>query len=260
MATLSHKITISLLLILTLTFSVFSEAKVTVYAASSMTNVMDALIDDFTQQHSIKVIPVYAGSSSLARQIERGAPADLFISANQLWMQHLVKVGKVDQSKVSLLAANQLVVIAPESSSINTFDLGDKTQWQSNLAGGRLAIGNPTSVPVGIYSKQALESLGVWKSINRLLAPTNNVRVALTLVERAEAPLGMVYRTDAILSSKVKVVSVLNENMHTPIVYPVAMLSTSAEAMLFAEYLASVKAAEILASFGFIEPTLKSDE
>ncbi|OED64605.1 molybdate ABC transporter substrate-binding protein [Vibrio splendidus ZS-139] len=224
--------------------------KLRVYAASSMTNAVNLLVEEFEKAHSVDVIPVYASTSSLVRQIERGAPADIFISANEKWMTHLVDRQLVSSDNVTNLCENELVLISPKETPIS-LDLSNGDQWTKLLTNERLAVGNTMSVPAGIYAKEALETLGVWDDVKTRLAPSNNVRMALALVERSEAKLGIVYKTDALLSKEVNLVSTFPSNLHTPIRYPVAKLSDKVVAEEFYTFLNSEKAKDTLNSFGF---------
>ncbi|ROQ75527.1 molybdate transport system substrate-binding protein [Vibrio crassostreae] len=224
--------------------------KLRVYAASSMTNAVNLLVEEFEKDHSVDVIPVYASTSSLVRQIERGAPADIFISANEKWMTHLVDRKLVSSDNVTNLCENELVLISPKDTSV-TLDLSQGNQWAKLLTNERLAVGNTMSVPAGIYAKEALETLGVWDDVKTRLAQSNNVRMALALVERSEAKLGIVYKTDALLSKEVNLVSMFPSDLHTPIRYPVAKLNDKVVAEEFYTFLKSEKAKDILNSFGF---------
>lgn len=224
--------------------------KLRVYAASSMTNAVNLLVEEFEKNHTVDVIPVYASTSSLVRQIERGAPADIFISANEKWMTHLVDRKYVSSDNVTNLCENELVLIAPKDSSVS-LDLSQGEQWTKLLTNERLAVGNTMSVPAGIYAKEALEMLGVWDDVRTRLAPSNNVRMALALVERSEAKLGIVYKTDALLSKEVNLVETFPSDLHTPIRYPVAKMSDKVIAEEFYTFLDTEKAKDILNSFGF---------
>ncbi|WP_373953520.1 molybdate ABC transporter substrate-binding protein [Vibrio pomeroyi] len=224
--------------------------KLRVYAASSMTNAVNLLVEEFEKNHTVDVIPVYASTSSLVRQIERGAPADIFISANEKWMTHLVDRKYVASDNVTNLCENELALIAPKGSSVS-LDLSQGDQWTKLLTNERLAVGNTMSVPAGIYAKEALETLGVWDDVSTRLAPSNNVRMALALVERSEAKLGIVYKTDALLSKEVNLIETFPSDLHTPIRYPVAKMSDKVIAEEFYTFLDTEKAKDILNSFGF---------
>jgi molybdate transport system substrate-binding protein len=237
--------------LLSLSFTVNAANDLKVYAASSMTNAIDDIAQDFKEKYDVNVTPVYGASSSIARQIMNGAPADIFISANTKWMGYLVNKGVVKGDNVTELVHNSLTLIAPTSSSAVTFDFSSGKAWDAALNGGRLAIGNPTSVPVGMYAKESLTTLGVWNDIQDKIAPAKNVRLALALVERGEAPLGVVYKTDAKLTDKVKVIGELASNTHSAIVYPAAMVSDSSESKQFFQYLKSDEAKAVFTQYGF---------
>jgi len=229
----------------------FAAENVTIYAASSMTNAVDDMITAFEEQSDVKVTTVYGSSSSLARQIEHGAPADVFLSANEKWVTYLIDQQAVDSEKVILLAGNELALIKPSESNLEAFDLSDAEQWKSLLTGSRMAVGNTDAVPVGIYAKQALQNLNVWQSVNRHLAQSSNVRAALALVERGETPLGVVYKTDAQLTDKVTTVALFDSSLYGQIHYPLAQLSTSESSNLLIEFMQSEQAREILTGYGF---------
>ncbi|MGL4379818.1 MAG: molybdate ABC transporter substrate-binding protein [Vibrio sp.] len=222
-----------------------------IYAASSMTNAVEALVDAYQQQHDVKLVTVFGGSSSLARQIEVGAPADLFISASEDWADYLVEKSLVEKQQVVTLAANRLVLIRPTAQPIEAFDLQNLTAWQAALADSRLAVAQVDAVPAGVYAKQALQHLGVWAGLEARLAQTNNVRIVLALVERGESPLGIVYKTDAILSDKVAMVSDFPEQSHQAIRYPLVQLNDKAANTELVAFLRSAAAQQILQRFGF---------
>ncbi|MBM4844511.1 molybdate ABC transporter substrate-binding protein [Vibrio parahaemolyticus] len=237
--------------ILSISFSTNAATDLKVYAASSMTNAIDEIAQDFKEKYDVTVTPVYGGSSSIARQIINGAPADVFISANTKWMDYLVDEGVIDSDNVTNLVRNSLVLIAPQSSSLAVFNFADANAWEAALNGSRFALGNPTSVPAGMYAKESLTTLGVWKEIQTKVAPAKNVRLALALVERGEAPLGVVYKTDAQLTSKVKIVGEFASDTHSAIVYPAAVVNDSTESRQFFQYLKSEDAKRVFAHYGF---------
>ncbi|EJE4693465.1 molybdate ABC transporter substrate-binding protein [Vibrio parahaemolyticus] len=237
--------------ILSISFSTNAATDLKVYAASSMTNAIDEIAQDFKEKYDVTVTPVYGGSSSIARQIINGAPADVFISANTKWMDYLVDEGVIDGDNVTNLVRNSLVLIAPQSSSLAVFNFADANAWEAALNGSRLALGNPTSVPAGMYAKESLTTLGVWKEIQTKVAPAKNVRLALALVERGEAPLGVVYKTDAQLTNKVKIVGEFASDTHAAIVYPAAVVKDSTESRQFFQYLKSEDAKRVFAHYGF---------
>ncbi|MBY7666698.1 molybdate ABC transporter substrate-binding protein [Vibrio anguillarum] len=245
-----RKILLSIVAMLCCT-AVYAQEKITVYAASSMTNAVNELIAAYQPKQPLDIVPVYAGSSALARQIEQGAPADIFISANDNWVTHLLNKNIVTSDKVTLLAGNQLVLIAPQSSKLNSLVVNDVAAWLDALNGSRLAIGNTMAVPVGMYAKEALEKLKVWSSLAPMLAQTNNVRLALALVERQEAALGIVYKTDALMSNKVKVVHEFDSSLHSAIHYPLVQLTERDTVNQFMLFLRRDQAKSILQNYGF---------
>lgn len=245
-----RKILLSIVAMLCCTV-VYAQEKITVYAASSMTNAVNELIAAYQPKQPLDIVPVYAGSSALARQIEQGAPADIFISANDNWVTHLLNKNIVTSDKVTLLAGNQLVLIAPQSSKLNSLVVNDVAAWLDALNGSRLAIGNTMAVPVGMYAKEALEKLKVWSSLAPMLAQTNNVRLVLALVERQEAALGIVYKTDALMSNKVKVVHEFDSSLHSAIHYPLVQLTERDTVNQFMLFLRSDQAKSILQNYGF---------
>lgn len=234
---------------LSLAFHAQAQDKLTVYAAASMTNVVSKLVNEFEQQRDVSVTTVFGGSSSLARQIAYGAPADVFISANHQWVQYLIDNGSVEPHQVKQIAANQLVVIAKKQIALA---VGDVQSWQQALNGQRLAVGQTDTVPAGIYAKQALTWLGVWKSVEMSLAPSKSVRATLALVERGETPLGIVYKTDAMQSETVTVVATLSERSHEPIQYPAAVVSDNVTANEFLDYLQTRDSRALFTQYGFL--------
>lgn len=226
---------------------------ITVFAAASLTNALQDISSQYHKEKEVDVVASYASSSTLARQIEQGAPADLFISADQQWMDYAIdKKQIVDNTRYTLLG-NKLVLIAPKDSKIDKVSIDKQTEWKKLLDGGRLAVGDPDHVPAGIYAKEALEYLGAWTTLSPEMARANNVRSAMALVERAEAPLGIVYGSDAIASNKVKVVGVFPEQSHKPVEYPMAIVKGHENAMVsaFYDYLKGPEAAAVFKRYGF---------
>ncbi|ELI6425875.1 molybdate ABC transporter substrate-binding protein [Vibrio harveyi] len=245
------KIHACLVAILSVSSAANAATELKVYVASSMTNAVNDIAQQFETKYDVTVTPVYGGSSSIARQILNGAPADIFISANTKWMDYLVKSKAVKNDSVTNLVRNSLVLIAPKASTIEPFDFSDANAWNQALEGNRLALGNPVSVPAGMYAKESLTNLGVWKKLERQIAPAKNVRLALALVERGEAPLGVVYKTDALLTDKVKVVGEFANDTHADIIYPAAIVKDSTQSEQFFEYLKSDDAKKVFAQYGF---------
>jgi molybdate transport system substrate-binding protein len=240
--------------------SAADQPTITIFAAASTTDVIQAIAGAYEASNHVKVVYSFASSSTLAKQIEQGAPADLFLSADEKWMDELEDHHSiVPTSRVDLMG-NQLVLIEPLAkhltiSVIKGFDIGSAFT-------GRLAIGDPTNVPCGIYAKQAFLALGWWDGLKDRLAPTLDVRAALRLIEIGESDLAVVYETDAQASSKVAVVATIPDNLHDPIRYPIAVTMTAKPgAAAFLSYLQSPPARAILTSAGFTmlagQPTVK---
>ncbi|BES69410.1 molybdate ABC transporter substrate-binding protein [Marinobacter nanhaiticus D15-8W] len=214
---------------------------------------MDAAITRYEKDHNVDIVPVYASSSTLARQIANGAPAHIYLSANEKWMNWLGEQG-IKLSARTDLFHNRLALVAPTSAETDRFVPGGGQPLASLLAPGeRLSVGDPAHVPAGIYAKQALENLGEWDSLESRLARGDNVRAALALVERGETPLGIVYQTDALASKKVKRLGLFPQESHTPITYPVAIATPEAtEAVIaFRNWLETETAQSIFQRFGF---------
>lgn len=226
---------------------------VVILAAASLKNALDDASAAWNKQTGKSTKVSYASSSVLAKQIEGGIPADIFISADIPWMDYVAERKLIKApSRVDFLG-NQIVLIAAKDSKLDL-----KVEKGFNLRAalgndGRLAMGNVDAVPAGKYGKAALESLGVWPSVADRVAQAENVRMALTLVSRGEAPLGIVYKTDANAEPKVKVVGTFPADSHPAIVYPIALTasSTSAEAKKFLEFLSSADAAKVFEAQGF---------
>lgn len=228
-------------------------ADVTVFAAASLTNALQDISAQYKKEKQVDVVASYASSSTLARQIEQGAPADLFISADQQWMDYAIDKQQMLANTRFTLLGNELVLIAPKDSKITKVEIDKKTDWKKLLEGGRLAVGDPDHVPAGIYAKESLENLGAWSTLAPEMARANNVRSAMALVERAEAPLGIVYGSDAVASDKVKVVGIFPEASHKPVEYPMAIVKghENPTVTAFYDYLKSPAAAVIFEKYGF---------
>ncbi|MEO7030976.1 MAG: molybdate ABC transporter substrate-binding protein [Herbaspirillum sp.] len=227
-------------------------ADMLVFAAASLKESLSAAATAYEHNSGNKVVLSFAASSALARQIEGGAPADMFLSADLDWMNYLADRKLIQPARRKNLLANQLVLIAPASSTSNLkikpgFDLA------AQLGNNRLALANPDSVPAGKYAKAALQSLDVWPQVEPLVARAANVRAALVLVARAEAPYGIVYRTDALAEPKVRIVDTFPETSHAPIIYPMALTinSHNQSAQEFANFLSSKQAQPIWVKYGF---------
>lgn len=223
----------------------------TVYAAASTTNAVTDVAAAFTKETGLVVTPSFASSSTLAKQIEEGAPAEIFISANSKWMDYLADKGLVAQASRADLLGNDLVLIAPKDSAVEAVAITETLDLAALLDGGRLAVGDPDHVPAGQYARAALEKLGLWETAEQALARQNDVRSALVLVERGEAPLGIVYSTDAAISKGVKIVGTFPADSHPPIAYPVALVKETDAARRFLDFMKSPAARDIFAGYGF---------
>ncbi|MCA1941495.1 MAG: molybdate ABC transporter substrate-binding protein [Caenispirillum bisanense] len=225
--------------------------RITVFAAASTTDALTEVGAAFARETGVAMVPSFASSSTLAKQIEEGAPADVFVSANAKWMDYLADKGLVVADSRADLLGNDLVLIAPADSAVAAVDIGPGLDLAALLNGGRLSVGDPDHVPAGQYAMAALETLGLWDTAEPQLARQNDVRSALVLVERGEAPLGIVYSTDAAAATGVKTVGVFPEDSHPPITYPVALVTDSPAGRSFLAFLKSDAARVIFARHGF---------
>jgi len=229
-----------------------SAEPVNVFAAASLKNGLDAVSEAWKAEAGKETKNTYAASSALAKQIEQAAPADVFISADLDWMDYLAERKRIMPDTRVKFLGNKLVLIAPASSN-TALTIGPNFPLAQALGNGRLAIADPSAVPAGKYGKAALEKLGVWGSVAGKLAPAQDVRAALVLVSRGEAPLGIVYQTDAAADKNVKVIATFPESTHPPIVYPMAILagSTNGVTPVYVQYLLSPKAEPFFEKRGF---------
>lgn len=224
---------------------------ITVFAAASLKDALDEVSRAYERATGERIVASYAASSALAKQIENGAPADLFISADLDWMDYLEKRDLIKRESRRNLLRNRLVLIAPADSSAR-IDIAPNFPLAKLLGNERLAMANPDAVPAGKYGRAALEALGVWRDVRARVAPAENVRAALTLVARGEAPLGIVYRTDALADRKVKIVGEFPESTHPPIVYPAALtMVAKPQAAAFLESLGAAPAKSVFGKYGF---------
>jgi molybdate transport system substrate-binding protein len=232
-----------------------AEKEPIVLAAASLQEALEEAAKAWEAKGHVPPALSFAGSSALARQVESGAPADVFISADEEWMDELEAKGLLREGTRRTLLGNTLVLIAPAMSTAEVA-FNDPASLPAALGDGRLAMADPEAVPAGRYGKAALEKLGIWKAVADRIAPSENVRAALALVENGESPLGVVYATDALITLKVKVVARFPATSHPPIRYPAAVLKASdnADAVGFLDFLASAEAHAIFARYGFTEP------
>jgi molybdate transport system substrate-binding protein len=227
---------------------------VLIFAASSLKTALDAMAEPIRQSTGVAIKVSYASSAVLARQIEEGAPAELFISADADWMDYVDTRGLIKKDTRVDLLGNSLVLVAPAGKQV-ALTIAPGFNLAGALGAGRLAIGEPTSVPAGKYAKAALTSLGVWASVEKKLLPAENVRAALTLVSGGDAPLGIVYATDALADPGVAVIGVFPASSHPAIVYPGAVVTRGgADAMKVLAFLKSPAAMATFHKFGFANP------
>jgi molybdate transport system substrate-binding protein len=225
---------------------------VVLFAAASLKDALDEIDKQYQVDTDKHLITSLAASSMLAKQIEVGAPADVFISADLDWMDYLAQRNLIKPETRKNLVGNELVLIAPKDSAIET-KIEPNFPLAALLAGGRLAMADTNAVPAGKYGRAALEKLGVWEAVSGQIAQAENVRAALALVARKEAPLGIVYRTDAAAEPGVKIVAVFPADTHPPIIYPIAVTarSTNPDSVGLVMYLLSPKVAPLFEKQGF---------
>ena len=225
---------------------------VLVFAAASVKNALDEANGLFLFENGSGVKISYGASSALAKQIENGAPADVFISADNDWMDYLAERKLIMPDTRTKFLGNKLVLIAGANSNL-PLTIGQNFPLAQALGNGRLAMADPAAVPAGKYAKAALEKLGVWASVSNKIAPAQDVRAALVLVSRGEVPLGIVYQTDAAADKNVKIIATFPQSTHPPIIYPIAILagSTNGVAPVYVQYLLSPKAEPFFEKQGF---------
>ncbi len=235
------------------------QPSITVFAAASTTNAVTDIAALYEMDHLVKIRLSFASSSTLAKQIENGAPADIFLSANPKWMDYLAEKDMIVTATRRNLLGNRLVLIVPKDSPIERLQVDAGLDLAGILKDGRLSMGDPDHVPAGMYGKNALTHLGLWDAIADRLARAKDVRAALVLVERGECPLGQVYATDAAISEKVRVAGVFPDESHPPIVYPAALVkqgtggqaNSGPEALSFLDFLQSDPAVRVFEKYGF---------
>lgn len=243
--------TLILLVMQLIIISSAQAADVRVSAAASLTDVLTELAQSYEKVHpDISIKTSFAGSSTLAKQIENGAPADIFISADKEWADYLEKRSLLNKESRTDLLANDLVMIAPINSQ-QIIQLTQSFDIAANVK-GRLCTGEPAYVPIGKYAQQALEHYGWWKAMAPQMVGTEDVRTALAFVERGECALGIVYKTDALMSKKVKVIASFPADSYLPIVYPGALTKQAgSDAQSFWQFLQSPAAADVFHRYGF---------
>jgi molybdate transport system substrate-binding protein len=225
---------------------------VVVFAAASLKNALDAINAQRQKETGKKAVISYAASSALAKQIEQGAPAQIFISADLDWMDYVAQKNLIKPETRSNLLGNRIVLIAPKDKA-QPVDIKPGFDLAKVLGGGRLSMANVESVPAGKYGKAALEKLGAWASVSGKIAQAENVRAALLLVSRGEAPAGIVYQTDAAADPNVKIIGTFPRDAHPPIIYPIALTATASnpDAAAFLAYIKSAAARPLFEAQGF---------
>ena len=230
-----------------------------VFAAASLKNVLDDINVAFTQATGVHVTASYEASSALANQIEQGAPADIFISADTRWMDYANEKKLINPNTRVNLLGNKLVLIAPATSKLDNIPIGQGFDIARLAGDGRIAVADVQAVPAGLYAKAALESLGAWPAIEPKLAQAANVRATLSFVARGETPIGIVYATDAQIEPKVKIIGVFPAGSYPPVTYPAAATATAKPAAVrYLEFLRTPTAKAIFEKYGFsflIRPT-----
>ncbi len=235
------------------------DKSLTVFAAASMKNALDDIDAAYTAKTGVKVVASYAASSVLAKQIEQGAPADVFVSADTDWMDYAAGKRNINEPTRVNLLGNSIVLIAPKDSTIENVTIEQGFDLAKVAGDGKIATGDVKAVPVGKYAKAALEKLGAWSAAEPKFAMAENVRAALLLVSRGEAALGIIYSTDARVEPGVKIVGTFPADSHPPVIYPVAATTTAkTEAADYLAFLRSSAAKTILEKYGFtflVSPT-----
>ncbi len=230
-----------------------SKEKIMVYAGVGMADAIGAISDSFTNEFGIEVQLNLASSGTLSRQIEQGQIPDVFISASKKWADYIEQLGYIQNGCRTEIIHNELVLIAPVVSSLNHISINETTDFKSFLNNGRLSMGDPAHVPAGNYAKQAIDYYHWDAALKNQILPAKDVRSALKVVELNEAPLGIVYKTDAIRSNKVKIVGTFDECSHQPIRFTGMLISKRQVAKKFYEYLTSDKMKLVWKSFGYSE-------
>jgi molybdate transport system substrate-binding protein len=223
----------------------------TVFAAASLREALELTGEAFEKETGTRVVFSFAGTGTLARQVEAGAPADVFVSADAAWMDYVLEKDAVLPESVREIASNAIVLIGPKGSAPLE---PDAQAFEQRLGGNRLAIADPETVPAGRYGRSALESQGLWQAVSGSLAPMENVRIALASVARGDTPLGVVYRTDAAVEPGVVILFEFPEGSHPPIRYLAALTEARShpDAAAFLDFLSGPSSRDILHSLGFV--------
>lgn len=240
-------------LVLVLSAAAVRAEEVVVFAAASLTNALNEVGAAFAAKTGHTMKPSYAASSALAKQIEQGAPAHVFVSADLKWMDYLTEKKMVSPDARFDLLGNTLVLIAPADSKVTSMALTEKTDIATLLGTERITTGNPDSVPVGLYFKKAMENSGQWDKVKGRVAAADSVRGALAFVERGEVPFGVVYGTDAAVTAKVKVVGTFPDSLYGQIVYPFGQVSgkETSGSKAFLQFVQGAEAKGVFVKHGF---------
>lgn len=229
-----------------------SQEQIMVFAGMGMKSAVTEIIDSFHVEYPhIQVVNNWAASGVLARQMSQGQIPDVFISANKKWIHYVDSLGLVVDHKIMSVAKNELVLIANKNASLDTVHFNEKIDFDMILKDGILSIGDPAYVPVGTYTKQSLQYYGLFSSVESRLMPARDVRSALWVVELGEAPAGIVFRSEAMTSDKVKILSVIPSESHKPINFVAAQCKSRESANLFYQFLATEKARNLWIKYGF---------
>jgi len=232
--------------------AIADKAKVLVFAAASTKNALDAVIREYNIHKKIEILPVYGSSATLAKQIEFGAPADIFLSANVPWVDYLVNKGIIEAINTRVILKNRLVLVTNDQTRLKIDSL-KSTDFSELLQDEKIAMAMVSSVPAGIYSKQALVHLNQWNVISPQVVQADNVRTALQYLLSKNVGFAMVYASDAKLFPELKVLSIFDDFTHDPIIYPAALVNPdSREANIFFEYLADPKTLKVFEKYGFL--------
>ncbi len=233
--------------------TVIAQEQITVFAAASLKNALDDANGAFTRATGIKVVASYEASSALARQIEQGAPADVFISADPRWMDYAAERKLINPNTRVNLLGNKLVLIAPVDSKLGDVTIGQGFDIAKLAGDGRIAVADVKAVPAGLYAKAALEKLGAWAGAEPKLAQAENVRATLAFVARGETPIGIVYETDARIEPKVKTIGMFPDDSYPPVTYPVAATAAAKKAAVgqYFSFLRTPAAKAIFEKYGF---------
>lgn len=254
-----NKLLLTLALVAGVAVHTQASEHVTVFAAASLTDAIKDIATQYKKQKGVEVIYHFGASSTLALQIEKDAPADLYISADQQWMDYSVSKQKIAINTRYTLLGNTLVLIALKDEKPVKVDINNKTEWDKLLGASKLAVGDPDHVPAGKYAKEALQNLGSWAALEPKLVKAADVRAAMTLVEDKKAQFGIVYGSDSLASSVVSVVGTFPASSHKPIEYPVAIVKGHDNPVVraFYDYLRTPDAIMIFRHYGFAIPVIQ---